>query len=1163
MRVTVFAGAALVFCGLCCIKGSAVGQVHFQHITTDDGLLSGNVRAILQDHQGFLWIGTEDGLHRYDGYTLRPYLHSATDSTSLSSDAILYLFEDSFKNLWIGTRDGGLNYYDRRKDNFLHFTHHEGHSHSLAGKFVRVIYESRDHVLYVGLEEGSISYFPIPQQVTSRIAFENQEIGFSSQGANWVSSIIEDPYGHILVGVNGGGIKRFDPATRALAQVLQDSCSNRIQALHLDSRNRLWIGSWDDGLFVYDFQSRLLRHHPSKQATGYLAHHQVENIVEDSIGNFWIGTDNGLCLLRADKDPLGPSSFITYRHEPLDARSLLSNSIKASYLDKLGRLWVGSYYGGVNVFDRRSQKFNPVRSKSWKEESLSNNNVFAFAFDKQDRLWVGTDGGGLNLMTSKVLDDPEPTFRKVTLNEHGLPADKIKCIQKDHTGNFWIGTWGSGLFHFNPDSEQSTHYGRNEKGNRFITSDEVLAIQVDHRGNVWLGTFSGGLLYMNPTAGVLREFKNLTGNFEPGHVDKINAVLVDSKDRVWAAPEVGGLTRYDSATGQFEAVAAADLGPLLTLLAIYEDRSGMLWLGTTSSGIIRYDPSTGESKSFDSNSGLPNNLVHAIVEDSTMHTLWLSTNKGLSAFDLTTHTIVNYSKSDGLQGNQFNNGSVLRHPDGHLFFGGISGYNVFLPSSIARNHLVPTIAFTQFWLNNVEMRVREGSPLKENISLSQALELAHYENSFSIEFSMLEYDFSRRNQYQYLLENFDTAWHALGTERKITFTNLDPGKYTLHVRASNADGFWSAEPRSIKLVIRPAWYQNVLFKLGSVLFITSMFVAIFLIRLHYLSRQKEKLQNLVDLRTEELREKNAELAEHVKEIDSQNKVLHLQKFEIAEKNQEIQAQNEELIAQNDQIMLQRERLEEAWQKLQSMNNELEIKVQQRTYALQETIAQLDKTVAELDRFVYSASHDLSAPLKSILGLVQIARIEKDPGALPKYYTYIEQSIRKLDRVIKSLVEFARNTHHEIVRTPFSLSALINEITDELAYWPETRQVEIHNEVADTYEINSDKERIKVVLQNLISNSIKYSDTSKHNRFIRISSNHDPEHYSIYVSDNGIGIDPEKQGKIFNMYYRASERSQGSGLGLFIVKEILDKLGGTVEVSSKPGVGSDFSITLPR
>jgi signal transduction histidine kinase len=292
-------------------------------------------------------------------------------------------------------------------------------------------------------------------------------------------------------------------------------------------------------------------------------------------------------------------------------------------------------------------------------------------------------------------------------------------------------------------------------------------------------------------------------------------------------------------------------------------------------------------------------------------------------------------------------------------------------------------------------------------------------------------------------------------------------------------------------------------------------------------------------------------------------VLHLQKFEIAEKNQEIQAQNEELIAQNDQIMLQRERLEEAWQKLQSMNNELEIKVQQRTYALQETIAQLDKTVAELDRFVYSASHDLSAPLKSILGLVQIARIEKDPGALPKYYTYIEQSIRKLDRVIKSLVEFARNTHHEIVRTPFSLSALINEITDELAYWPETRQVEIHNEVADTYEINSDKERIKVVLQNLISNSIKYSDTSKHNRFIRISSNHDPEHYSIYVSDNGIGIDPEKQGKIFNMYYRASERSQGSGLGLFIVKEILDKLGGTVEVSSKPGVGSDFSITLPR
>ena len=466
-------------------------------------------------------------------------------------------------------------------------------------------------------------------------------------------------------------------------------------------------------------------------------------------------------------------------------------------------------------------------------------------------------------------------------------------------------------------------------------------------------------------------------------------------------------------------------------------------------------------------------------------------------------------------------------------------------------------------LDNIESNVSdENSPLKENIILAEEIDLNYDQNSFSVGFAVLEYSFSNRNQYAYMLEGLNHSWQYIGSERKATFTNLNPGTYTLRVKASNSDGVWSNTEKKLVINIHPAWWQTTVFKIAIITMFTVTTIVVVRTRMRYLIRQKRKLQKMVQERTRELKHKNSELTEKIEEIGQQNEVLHQQKVEIIQKNNEIQAQNEELTSQNDQIILQRENLMTAEHKLKEINEQLEGIVEQRTKKLEETIRQLDKTVTELDRFVYSASHDLSAPLKSVLGLVQIARMEKDATRITEYYNHIEFSVQKLDRVIKSMVEFSRNYHLDVQTSYFNSHDLVDEVLKELAFWPEARKVSFRNTVAKESVLKTDSQRMKVVLHNLISNSVKYADHSKPDSYIHIDLHKNGEGNTIIVADNGMGIEQERQPRIFEMYYRATSRSHGSGLGLFIVKEIILKLGGTIEVKSSYGTGSSFIINLP-
>jgi ligand-binding sensor domain-containing protein/signal transduction histidine kinase len=1128
------------------IPGVFAQDLYFRHITTDNGLVNGNVRTILQDYQGFIWFGTEDGLQRYDGHSTVTYYHKDSDSTSLSSNYILSLFEDSQKNLWIGTLDAGLCWYDRKNDSFIRFLHDPSDEHSILGNYVRAIHESEDHVLYFGLEHGGFSHFKTPSDVRADLKFTNIAIpnreGFLS--TNLVGTIIEDFDHTMLVGSNGGGINRFNPKTKEFSPFLKDSCATSVHHVFLDSKKRIWIGTWDSGLYIYDRFAKRMIHHTNNGQPGSISQNQIETIAEDREGNFWIGTDNGLCLITKDVDPFLPNPFITYKHNEFEASSLLSNSIKAFYIDARNKMWVGSYYGGINVHDKDAFKFKPVTSKPWAAGSLTSSNVFAFEEDKQGNLWVGTDGGGLHVALPPK--DPERiVFSKINMTLDNIPVNKIKCLEFDHDGYLWIGTWGMGIFRFDPRSRQYIHYGRAANG---LLTDDVLNIKVDSLNNLWIGTFNGGLHYFDQKNKKFTYFQKFISPGKHGNIQRITAIHIARNKMLWVAREVGGLTRYDATTRSFRVVETGVLTRYVTIQSIYEDTSGVMWLATTTSGLIKFDPRTNEVKQYNKESGMINDVIYAVLPDTVNHKLWLSTNLGLTVLDLSTNTIENYSKADGLQGNQFNQGSALLHSNGLMLFGGTQGMNIFDPGKIKKDLHFSPMVFTRFWLNNVETNVKnQGSPLKQNFILADTIDLSYNQNSFSIEFVMLEFNFGRDNQYSYLLENFNSAWQNIGSERKATFTNLQPGSYVLKVKASNSDGFWNDKEMLLTIRIHPAWWQTLWFKISLATVLALLIFAAVRLRFHFLLKQKIKLEQQV--------------AERTIELQLQNKLLQTQKIEIAAMNNEIQAQNEELTSQNDQINLQRESLEKSSKELQEMNDQLEVLVKQRTQKLEVTIAELDKTVAELDRFVYSASHDLSAPLKSVLGLVKIARIEKDSAMLPKYYTYIETSIQKLDRVIRSLVEFSRNSHQEVKKESFNLHQLINEVLQELKYWPEAQRVTFDNRVATDMLIVSDQDRLKVILHNLIGNGVKYADFRKTESFITIEAETKNSSLVLKISDNGIGIENEKQEKIFDMYYRGTDRSKGSGLGLFIVKEILAKVDGRVELESELGKGTTFTIYL--
>ncbi len=733
----------------------------FDHLGVKQGLSQGTVYCCFQDSRGFMWLGTQDGLNRFDGYDFQIFKHDATDPGSLNDNFVISIAETPDGTLWVQT----LNYQDfwNRFDR-------------LSETFSQV---PKDSVNTAGCPISSV---------------------FRSY---------EDPNGMRWTGKIGGGVTRFDPRTKETTVFKHTPADpgslidDRVYSVVGDRAGRIWIAT-REGLDRYDPSSGIFKHYRNDSRNpSSLSDNWVWPILEDNTGTIWVGSfRNGLNKYEPKTD-----SFIRFFHNEADSRSLNDNAIKSLYQDRSGVIWVGVGDVGVDRFHPEMSFFKHYVHDPKVPTSLINNNVFGMYVDRSGTAWIGTRGG------LDRLDGATGKFTHYThnpANPRSIGDNSIFWFLEDRDGILWLATESNGLDRFDRGTGVFTHYRHDPANPGSITDNRVYYLLEDRTGAFWVATYGGGLNLFDRARGTFTAFTHNDSDSTSLGAQGVWALCEDREGNLWVGTYGGGVDRFDRDSRSFTHYKHSDANPKSlsnnTVYCLHEDRSGSLWVGTQA-GLNRLDRSTGTFKRYGLKEGLPNDVISGILEDRHGF-LWISTNKGICRLNPSDGTVRNFDLSDGLQGNEFNQFAfTMDRQTGEMYFGGSNGFNMFHPDSIRTNTFVPPVVFSSFARYNTDDE--EGRALDvPGIAARQSITLSYKDNIANIEFAALNFYNTAKNQYTYKLEGFSDNWIQLGTERRATFTNLDAGEYVLRVRGSNNDGVWNTEGAALQLTVTPPWWKT-------------------------------------------------------------------------------------------------------------------------------------------------------------------------------------------------------------------------------------------------------------------------------------------------------------------------------------------------------------------
>lgn len=777
---------------------------HFDRFSTQHGLSQISVYSIVQDEQGFLWFGTEDGLNRFDGYSFRVYRHDPFNPASLSHSWAECLFIDRTGTLWIGTYGGGLNRYDRRTDTFQHFKHNPNDPQTPSNDFVYDIAEDQEGFIWFATEKGLnrldpatgvvTRFYHDPARTNSLVHDDARALHFDRKGGLWIGTI--------------GGLCRYDPRQNRFVQYKHDPSNgrslshDRVRDVYEDRKGRIWVGT-RAGLDLYDETRDSFDRMPLLMSDG--SRRTVPNvvrIVEDRNGIFWIGTNTaGIFRYDEHSGELTPLS-----HHPLDPTSLSGNAIRSILQDRSGVLWIGTLGGGVNRL--RGTAFVHIRHEPWNPNSLSGRLVFSIVEDRSGVVWIGTDGTGLNAYDP--LRGRFTHFIHEAADPYSLGANSVRAIVEDRNGVLWFGTLNGGLNRYDARTGRFIRY-LNDPSNPFsISHNGVRTVYEDSRGLLWVGTNGGGLNAFDPTSKRFTRYHHRPADPTSLSSDVVSAILEDRSGVLWVGTREG-LNRLDRQRMIFHRYTSnpADSTTLSSsyVVSICEDRKGDLWIGTMM-GLNRFDRAANRFERFFEKDGLPNNTVYGILEDARGF-LWISTNRGLSRFDPMTRRFRNFDRRDGLQDDEFNLGAFHRGHSGRFYFGGVNGVSTFFPEKLEDNPHAPPVVLTSFKV--FEEPVQLPAPIWQ----VEELQLSYEQNFFSFEFAALDFTTPEKNQYAYRLEGFDADWIASGTRRYASYTNVEPGSYLFRVKGSNNDGVWNEEGIAVRITIVPPFWQTGWFRIGA------------------------------------------------------------------------------------------------------------------------------------------------------------------------------------------------------------------------------------------------------------------------------------------------------------------------------------------------------------
>jgi ligand-binding sensor domain-containing protein/signal transduction histidine kinase len=789
-----------------------VTNVRFRNYSVDQGLSQPTAQQIVQDKYGFIWIATQDGLNRFDGYSFKVYKHLRGDPWSLADNAIKALVADPDGSLWIGTQAGGLNRYDPVLDRFEPFAADPAQAGALAANQVTALMLDRRNWLWVASAAGKLQWLdPATRH------FIDTPLGMQPVLSS-VHTFAEQEDGSVLIGTQSG-LWRCDANASSMHELRLDPVQSlNVQALTVAHDGQIWVAATGAGVFRLDKDGNALaRYRMVADPAHALPDDDVRGMQFDGAGKLWLATRNG-GLLQLDPATGGVRQF---SNDPADARSIAANRQQSILIDRDGLIWAGSWNNGVSLHDPRSEAFATVAPLPSDPRTLPARPVWAIAAGRDATLWLGiSEHGGL------VHFDPARgvlvRFAPKANTAGALPPNQIQAITQARDDSLWVGTNGGGLHHLAPAASAFEAYHHDAANADTLASEDLLHLMQDKSGTLWVGTVDAGL---DELCEGCRQFRH--HRHDPQRADSISegpvtTVLEAADGSLWVALRPGGLDHYDRAHDRFEHFRAnpQDATTLSnnTITALTIDSHGELWVGTQGGGLNHLLPASAVPRfeAITTAQGLAADAIGAIVEDSA-HALWLSTTVGISRYDPTTRHIVNYSARDGASGQGYVINSFAQLADGRMAFGGPGGMTLLDPARV-KAAPAPTPILTGVLLDNqpVELQWRsENSPLRAVPWGGGPAQFNYRQKNVGFEFSALGFSDPESIEYEYLLEGHDSDWIRTGAARRFaTYTNLAAGDDHLRVRTRRDGDPWTQQEARMDVRVLPAPWLSPLAVLG-------------------------------------------------------------------------------------------------------------------------------------------------------------------------------------------------------------------------------------------------------------------------------------------------------------------------------------------------------------
>jgi signal transduction histidine kinase/ligand-binding sensor domain-containing protein/DNA-binding response OmpR family regulator len=838
-------------------------------INLKKGLSNNFVECMLQDKQGYVWIGTRDGLNLYNGNEVEIFREQ------LPSAFIYSLFQNSRGEIWIGMMQGGLSIYDPEHESFTTLSV-QPHFSLLADKDVYAIQEDSLHNTWVGTLQG---LGKIPPSRDTLYWFEQRSDNFVQA----FTSIHESKNKSIWAGSNRGlyhlpkNVGSLSVSAADQEALLQNVF---IRDIAEDKTGNLWLATDESGVLKFEPGSHKVTVYPT--ALQYGKHLQVWNVFIDSKGTVWAAVING-GVFRFDDVK---NKFVTYRQH--FAAQFNATSVSAIMEDFNGNLWIASHGDGVCYLNPDKYVFEKALAGETSHEDKRPLVVSSFLEDQTGTIWIGTDGNGL-----KHIEQGREIDNSFTV-KNGLSSDIVLDILEDKYHGKWLATWQGGVDYIDPVGKKVSVFSPNSNDPFALKNPNVKSLMIDSASNIWMVSHGNGVAVYNIPDRKFIDPATLTPAFRPEVAQWGSDILQSQNGDIWIASHAG-LFRYSGSSVQhyFAGALSSSL-----IYCLYEDASGSIWVGTSSS-LEKFIPEKNAFENYTKLYNIPGNVK--CVQEDARHRLWISTIHEIVMFDRVSKKVRHFDENYNAQRGQFYECACMKTSSGKLYFGGTEGYNSFWPDSIQESLPASSLLIKDLYIFNKKQVPGEHDVLKKSMSFTTELDLSHDQNVVSFEFQSINYSTFNRQYYSYKMEGFNQDWTPAAEGRIATYTNLDPGHYVFRVRSLSVDGNVTGEA-SVKINIIPPFWKTTWFTVVSILMLVVFSIGYLLLRLYGSKQKRLMLQRVVADRTREISEKNILLEEQTRDLQAKNHALQEQDAMIREQASTLERQRDQL--QQNNVVLQ-------------------------------------------------------------------------------------------------------------------------------------------------------------------------------------------------------------------------------------------------------------------